>query len=592
MSNRGLSQRLPNSLDPQARQSFQRLDSNIESLFDRFVTAQTNFESATCLESRKRNGIFLTHNLSVVDQTLDIINYNKDLFYKTILEPSCGNGIFLLRILYRAHRILCHKDELVHFIENGLFFCDIDPNSLQATQRNLRLLYKHLTGLDYAGRFNAYVLDFTAKPNLFSYSKKEVISLYDMYDKIDYVVGNPPYVTLYGRRDKKQNEQQRAYYLANYRQFPATVKNGKLNYAMLFIEHSLDFLKIGGKLGFVLDTSFFETAYKYTRKYLVENTRILSLTHNMADFDVASGQLVIKLVKEPASDGIIEIRDAKTNRSHYIPQHRWNNEDDEYKFRIPICKQADEIVAKILSNCDKTLKELYPHKNLRTCTMLLDMEDKFVLQHRADRNITSYPYYRGSKSLKEKFGALVTDRYFYYDKSLQDDINDRLKIQLAEMGIKNKKRIGLGEKVIYDNPKIYIRQSAKTLIATYDEQPSAANNSLYVFSLRSDNDQNNNFLRFMCGYLNSDLLTFFAQNRRIIRYSSGKQPQIKISDLYSIPLPDSPDLQSAISHLVYDIYDSAGDLTESIDLLNKLLYEFYGLDQNEIDAIRKSVQAF
>ena len=49
---------------------------------------------------------------------------------------------------------------------------------------------------------------------------------------------------------------------------------------------------------------------------------------------------------------------------------------------------------------------------------------------------------------------------------------------MTSQGIKNKKRIGLGEDRISDWPKIYIRHSAKTIIATYDEIPSAANNSL------------------------------------------------------------------------------------------------------------------
>ncbi len=568
------------------------MNSGVENLFNKFIADQINFESITCIESRKRNGVFMTNNLSIVDQIIDVISFDRDLFDKTILEPACGNGIFLLRILYKAYQLTSQKDDIDYFIKNGLFFCDIDANLVKTTCQNLQLLYKQLTGFDYVGYFNAYTLDFTAKPNLFSCTKNESPNLYDMYGKFDYVIGNPPYVTLYGRRDKKQNERQRAYYLENYKQFPITLKNGKINYVMLFIEHSLDFLKIDGKLGFIVDVSFFETPYKHIRKHLIKNTTIESLTYNIVGFDVASGQLILKLSKELPNNGVVRITDDKTKHSYCIKQNQWNDATDEYKFRISICQRSDEIVGKILNNYDKSLKELYPHKNLRTCTMLLDMENKFVFNHKSNRGMSCYPYYKGSKSLKTKFGALVTDKYFHYDKCLQDDINNRLRKQLAELGIKNKKRLGLGEKVVYDNPKVYIRQSAKSIIATYDENPSAANNSLYVFSLRSNNENDNNFLRFICGYLNSELVTFFAQNRKIIRYSIGKHPQIKISDLYNIPVPDSVKLWYAISQLVHKIYESTIDYTEATDQINNLIYEYYSLNQDEISSIKKSIQAF
>ena len=80
-------------------------------------------------------------------------------------------------------------------------------------------------------------------------------------------------------------------------------------------------------------------------------------------------------------------------------------------------------------------------------------------------------------SLKEK------GIFFYYNKPLQDSINDELKIELTKQGVKNKKRLGLGETIIYDNPKLFIRQSAKEIIATIDLGKSSANNSLYVFLL-------------------------------------------------------------------------------------------------------------
>ena len=73
------------------------------------------------------------------------------------------------------------------------------------------------------------------------------------------------------------------------------------------------------------------------------------------------------------------------------------------------------------------------------------------------------------------------------------------------MNLKNKvlriKRLGLGETVIYDNPKLFIRQSAKKeIITTIDLEKSAANNSLYVFSLRNNSAETIEFYIFYVAY--------------------------------------------------------------------------------------------
>ena len=73
---------------------------------------------------------------------------------------------------------------------------------------------------------------------------------------------------------------------------------------------------------------------------------------------------------------------------------------------------------------------------------------------------------------------------------------------------------------------------------------------VYVFSLRNNSDSTIQFLKFLCGLLNSELITFYCQQRKIIRFSKGKQPQIKVSDLYTIPIPTDITTRSKITKLV------------------------------------------
>ncbi len=562
----------------------------------RIVSGQLGFEQHLNKISRKQNGVFLTNSLSTVENVLSVIDIKSDIFTKRILEPSCGQGIFILKLISDVYQLFPDENLISNFIGSNIFFVDIEKEMIEKTIFNIKSLYKYLFADEYNGSFNSIVWDFTDKvasgQSLFEVPRETSFTF--LYGTFDYVIGNPPYVTLYGRRDKKQNEEQRINYLKNYNQFPDYVKNGKINLVMLFIEHSLDFLKVEGKLSFIIDVSFFETAYEFTRKYLLEKTRIEELQVNIKDFDVASGQIILKIAKSIfTKDNKVKIHNHKTQTTYFVPQSSWLNKNDEYKFRFNACDISKQIIDRVVSKEDKNLLELFPNKNLRTCVMLLDMENKFTFyDYKQKDEKLVYPYYQGSKALSEKYGNLSFKKYFFYNKSLQDEINDKLKIQLEDAGVKNKKRIGLGETIIYDNPKIYIRQSAKEIVATIDLKRSSANNSLYIFSLRNNSAETISFLYFLCSWLNSELVTYYAQQMNIIRYSQGKQPQIKISDLGSIYIPTDKELQNKISKLGKFVYENPTEKSEAIKKIDTTVYEYYQLTSSEIKNISNSIKAF
>jgi hypothetical protein len=559
------------------------------------VLYQTVLEKKHNGVNRKQNGVFYTNSISTIDKLLDIVEIDSDVFNKKILEPSCGQGIFLLILIGKIYSK--YPDELLisNFIGRNLFFVDIDDSMVKNTIDNISEFYLFLFGEEYKGPFNGINWDFTDKKISKSLVNDLTVTPFSrLYGTFDFIIGNPPYVTLYGRRDKKKNEEQRLNYLKNYEQFPDYVKNGKINLVMLFIEHSLDLLKQGGEISFIIDVSFFETAYVFTRKFLLEQTIINELQVNIKDFDVASGQIIIKVTKDKKNEtNQVKIIDWKTQKTYTILQSSWYKKDDEYKFRYNSCNISKNIIDKINAKRDNTILQLFTNKNLRTCVMLLDMEDKFTFINELDaNNKLIFPYYQGSKSLSEKFGELNFTKYFYYNKPLQDKINEQLKLKLEKEGIKNKKRIGLGETIIYENPKVYIRQSAKEIIASLDLNKSSANNSLYVFSLRNNTPETIDFLYFLCGWLNTDLITYYAQQMNIIRFSQGKQPQIKISDLGTIFIPTDKLLQNQFTKLTKSLYETPSNKNELKRKMNELINEYYGLTIDEIEAVFLSLKDF
>lgn len=573
------------------------LNKDVDLFFSDLIRDQLIFEDNFEKNKRRTSGVYLTNELEVIDKILSCIPITEDVFNKNILEPACGQGIFLLRLLSKIYLRFPSRIKLEKFIENNLYFVDIDNEMLDLTKSNIRNLYRFLFENEYLGEFNSFQHDFTKKiieSNTFLCQKntKNEPRLIKIFGDIDYVIGNPPYVTLYGRRDKKTSEQQRIDYLLNYKQFPRDLKNGKINFVMLFIEHGLDFLKENGILSFIIDISFFESAYIHTRKYLLENTKIKSVIFNIKAFDVGSGQLIITIEKNKSNKGnVVIITNDQTGEITETVQDKWYKRENEYRFKINDCKNSNKIIEKIRKKDNTNLKELYPNKNLRTCVMLLDKEEQFIGQE-TKKGVINYPFFEGSKGLKEAYGQLTHKNLFYFDKELQNSINEELKQELIKKGVKNKKRIGFGEAKIYDNPKIYIRQSAKTIIATYDESKSAANNSLYVFSLRDKSRESIRFLKFLCGFLNSEITTFYAQKENIIRYSKGKQPQIKISDLYNIRIPEDTDLQLKISELVDEIYINSDLKKNNQSKIDNLIYDYYSLDKTEVQFIKTNINNF
>jgi len=556
----------------------------------------------------KKNGQYHTQNFSVINLILDkTIDFDilsiKD---KKILEPSCGTGLFLLTIIKRLYDKGYSKVELITFVNSNLVGFDISSEMVYFTKLNIYCLMSYLfdsPDIIFELNLKVFISDSTHKPNINSDQfnlfnpKLNFVESKEARDikinstlesnKFDYIVGNPPYVTLYGRRDMKKTEELRNYYIDNYDFVPSSVKNGKFNLTMFFFEQALHWVKESGFISFIVDTSLFESAYKDLRKYILEQSKIKYLITDLSVFkDIGSGQAIITLQKSSNfNDNLkneVKVIKYETEETHTISQKKWY-EEDEYKFLI-IDNRAIEILNKI-NQKSVELISIFPKKSLRTCTMMLNMEERFTHMNKISTSNEIMPYYVGSKSLKSKFGKLSFNKYFEYNKELQNKINDDLKEELTKKGIKNKKRIGLGDLQVYKSPKIFIRQSATSLIATLSFDMAAANNSLYCLSESKDDPASIEKLKVTCAQLNSNLLTFYALSNRIIRTSKGKQPQIKISDLKKIRLTFNSTVEKQLLDITNKILFETIEVPIGIEIIDNILFDYYEITNKEKEFI-------
>ena len=534
------------------------------------------YEMMLPLDVKKNYGQFYTRNTDVIDIMLDKIN----LLQGKILEPSCGSGMFVISVIKKIIPILQEKnfdsEKILNYICENIYANDNDINAIKITELNvLSFLMPFI--LDAKKNNSKFVMKKLSFTN-FDFTKKR-----KMDNSFSAIIGNPPFVTLYGKRSRNMTEEKRAYY--NTFDFVENKKgNNKFNTSMFFVENGLKALEENGVLSFILDISFFETAFKDLRKYIVQNYYIDSMIIGLNEFtNVASGQLIITIKKKKEKNDKISLIDSATSNVCNVDQAIWDNYDTEYKFFKPLLPVEEGIKRKV-EKFD-LLGNIFPDKSLRTCCALTGRTEDFLVESKdSPTDCTIFPFIEGAKGISGKFCNPQAQRYIKYDYDLQLEISNEFKKELESKGVKNKKRVTLGDKEAYLSNKLFIRQSSTEIITTFSSEPYAANNSIYILTTKNNSKKSVELLKYTCGILNSDLITFYSRICHIIRMGEGKTPQIKISDLKKIRLAIDESRFNIIISMVESLLNNPKN--EAIyKELNQMVYDIYGISSEEIDYI-------
>lgn len=283
-----------------------------------------------------------------VKELLDSVGYNENLYKKSILENSCGDGNILVVIVERYiddARVHGLSDEDICIgLSKHICGVEIDPIQHKKCIQNLDKLARH-KGLSKV-EWNIINKDYLR---------------WKCNEKFQFVVGNPPYITY-----QELDEKDRIYIRQNF----DICEKGKFDYCYAFIEKSIGCLDSEGKMAYLIPSSIFKTVFgeklrAFIKPYLQE---IHDYTQDKM-FDNALVKSAIMILDKAANHNDMVYYDVANKEKFIIPlanlSKKWfftkNNTSGTRRFGDYF--QVAHVVATLLNEAYVLKKENYQETN-------------------------------------------------------------------------------------------------------------------------------------------------------------------------------------------------------------------------------------
>lgn len=196
----------------------------------------------------------------IVSEILNLVGYNDDtILDKYILEPSSGDGIFLMEIVERyvnvAFKNNINENDIISDLEKYVYGVEIDTIEYQKSIENLNNLVEKL-----------FLKKVKINWNIFN---KNTLDFYKDYDCFfDFVVGNPPYIRIHNLDLATKNNLKQNFIFSE----------GTIDIYLSFIEMSLKMVNKSGNIGFITPNSYLHnSSYKLFRKFIKEKKILKTL---------------------------------------------------------------------------------------------------------------------------------------------------------------------------------------------------------------------------------------------------------------------------------------------------------------------------
>ncbi len=552
------------------------------------------YEKLTDRYTRKSTGMFYTPDF-IIDYILKYTVEKIDVLetpYVKILDPTCGVGYFLVKayeilkdkfeknieLLKESHHsngYWCKENIPYHIIKNCLYGADLDPIAVKIAKKNILNNCNEILDEDV----NIVQCDSLIKwedegiPEV--YKTDNYLELKKFWDiQFDYIIGNPPYGVLL------KSETDEIYW--NYIMNKYKTIGYKKNKFYLFIERSIEKLKKKGIHGFIIPDRYFLTnSYMKSRRNLLKNTKILSIT-----------QFSEKIFKEAiVGTAVYILQNTEIEQHHhkiniklnYVNEENFNfveidqnyiNKDRKYTINILTKKEYINIIKKIEGN-SQGLQNLC---NIHVGMMIKNKEEHFK-----------------KSKFKHNSNVIVMGRDLGEYVIENEDRCCSLEDIDIFGGTKNIKKH-------FSNPKILLRKTGNHLIASMDTKGVVSEQSVYMII-----PFNHNKVYSILGQIQSKLCNFYF--RQALITNPNAYPYIQHYDVKKLPvnskilydenyikiIKDIFKLKNNIKNIEVNlknkkekensIYLLKDKLEKYIDENNAMVYKAYGLKNEEIGLI-------
>lgn len=356
----------------------------------------------------------------VVKKMLDYLGYSNNLYGKTILESSCGNGQFLKEIVRRyiedSKKSGLSRTKIRNGLKHDIFGIELDP-----------ILYQ-----ECINALNAITDSFNLKR--VRWNIKQADALREPYScKFDFVVGNPPYVS-YWDLDASERE----YVEENY----TVCQFGAWDYSYAFLQDGFNQLNSTGKMAYIIPNSMFKTkSGRHIRALLQPNlTEILDFTTTNIFGRVLTSPAIIIVNRVPQTTQVI-YQDLSKNQKFVVERTTLGDEwlfgcqtqaanltyrfGDYFRVATGIATQCNEVY--VLTNCFDCGKYLhFEGKKIEKAAVRKAASPRGKARSVAEYIIFPYYYYNGElkhydeNDYKEKFPLAYS-----YLKSKKEQLGKR-----------------------------------------------------------------------------------------------------------------------------------------------------------------------
>lgn len=284
------------------------------------------------MDIKNKGQVFTPNN--IVCEILDFSNYNgKRILKKHIIDNSCGEGAFLIEIVKRYIKEFKSVYKSLKGIENDLkkyiHGVEIDKNL-------------HKTCID---RLNSIVISMGLNQINWDIVNGDSLIIKKFDGKMDFVVGNPPYVRIHNLEDR--------YEIVKNSKF---CQRGMTDLFLIFFEIGFKMMNKNGILAYITPNSYFNSVAGRNLRMYFKNMKSVELIADLGHakvFNATTYTSIIKITNKKHKACKIYLYDDKKEEFIFKENIEYNKLFIDEKIILPVLNKYKKIMKYKCSGSDK-----------------------------------------------------------------------------------------------------------------------------------------------------------------------------------------------------------------------------------------------